>query len=117
MEEWQRDMDKMAELGFTCLHGFAEWHDIEYKKGVFDFSDKLNIGDDILITDVTGNRYTYLISDIKSSKSISKDHLSKLNFDFLILSHPSALTSWSGRLKLRFRPRPSGGPLFSSGAG
>ncbi|MBE6704660.1 MAG: glycosyl hydrolase family protein [Ruminococcaceae bacterium] len=38
MEEWQRDMDKMAELGFTCLHGFAEWHDIEYKKGVFDFS-------------------------------------------------------------------------------
>ena len=54
------------------------------RKGVFDFSDKLNIGDDILITDVTGNRYTYLISDIKSSKSISKDHLSKLNFDFLI---------------------------------
>jgi len=38
MDEWQRDMDKMAELGFNCLHGFAEWHDIEYKKGVFDFS-------------------------------------------------------------------------------
>jgi len=38
MSEWQQDMDKMAELGFTCLHGFAEWHDIEYEKSVFDFS-------------------------------------------------------------------------------
>ena len=38
MEEWDRDMKIMAELGYTCLHGFAEWHDIEYKKGVFDFT-------------------------------------------------------------------------------
>ena len=38
IEEWQRDMNTMAELGYTCLHGFAEWHDIEYEKGKFDFS-------------------------------------------------------------------------------
>ena len=38
MCEWQGDMNKMAELGFTCLHGFAEWHDIEYEKGRFDFT-------------------------------------------------------------------------------
>ena len=38
MSEWQGDMNKMAELGFTCLHGFAEWHDIEYEKGKFDFT-------------------------------------------------------------------------------
>ena len=38
LEEWDRDMQKMAELGYSCLHGFAEWHDIEYKKGIFDFS-------------------------------------------------------------------------------
>ena len=38
MEEWDRDMKTMAELGYTCLHGFAEWHDIEYEKGVFDFT-------------------------------------------------------------------------------
>ena len=39
IEEWESDMAKMAELGYTCLHGFAEWHDIEYEKGVFDFSE------------------------------------------------------------------------------
>jgi len=38
MEEWDKDMKNMAELGYTCLHGFAEWHDIEYKKGVYDFT-------------------------------------------------------------------------------
>lgn len=38
MEEWDRDMKTMAELGYTCLHGFAEWHDIEYEKGRFDFT-------------------------------------------------------------------------------
>ena len=38
IEEWQRDMNTMAELGYTCLHGFAEWHDIEYEKGIFDFT-------------------------------------------------------------------------------
>jgi len=38
MEEWDGDMKNMAELGYTCLHGFAEWHDIEYEKGHFDFT-------------------------------------------------------------------------------
>lgn len=38
MEEWDRDMQNMKELGYTCLHGFAEWHDIEYEKGRFDFT-------------------------------------------------------------------------------
>lgn len=38
MSDWDNDMKKMAELGYTCLHGFAEWHDIEYQKGIFDFS-------------------------------------------------------------------------------
>ena len=38
MEEWDRDMQNMAKLGYTCLHGFAEWHDIEYEKGRFDFT-------------------------------------------------------------------------------
>ena len=45
MEEWDRDMKTMAELGYTCLHGFAEWHDIEYEKGRFDFTkiEELNL--------------------------------------------------------------------------
>jgi len=38
MEEWDRDLQNMAEAGFTVVHGFAEWHDIEYDKGHFDFS-------------------------------------------------------------------------------
>lgn len=38
MEEWKQDMANMARLGYTCLHGFAEWHDIEYEKGRFDFT-------------------------------------------------------------------------------
>ncbi len=38
MEEWDNDMKNMADLGYTCLHGFAEWHDIEYEKGHFDFT-------------------------------------------------------------------------------
>lgn len=38
MEEWDRDMKNMADLGYNCLHGFAEWHDIEYEKGRFEFT-------------------------------------------------------------------------------
>jgi len=38
MEEWDNDMKNMSLLGYTCVHGFAEWHDIEYEKGRFDFS-------------------------------------------------------------------------------
>lgn len=38
MEEWEQDIKNMAELGFNCIHGFAEWHDIEYNKGEFDFT-------------------------------------------------------------------------------
>lgn len=38
IEEWESDLKTMAQLGYTCVHGFAEWHDIEYKKGSFDFS-------------------------------------------------------------------------------
>lgn len=38
MSEWDKDLKNMAELGYTCLHGFAEWHDIEYDKGHFDFT-------------------------------------------------------------------------------
>lgn len=38
LEEFDRDMKTMSELGYTCLHGFAEWHDIEYEKGHYDFT-------------------------------------------------------------------------------
>ena len=38
MEEWDKDLKTMKELGFSCVHGFAEWHDIEYEKGRFDFT-------------------------------------------------------------------------------
>ena len=37
MEEWDKDMATMAKLGYNCLHGFVEWHDVEYEKGRFDF--------------------------------------------------------------------------------
>ena len=33
IEEWEQDIKNIAELGYNCVHGFAEWHDIEYKKG------------------------------------------------------------------------------------
>lgn len=35
---WDGDIKTMSELGYTCLHGFAEWWRIEYVKGQFDFS-------------------------------------------------------------------------------
>lgn len=38
MEEWDNDMKNMADLGYRVVHGFAEWHQIEYEKGKFDFS-------------------------------------------------------------------------------
>ncbi|MCR5264706.1 MAG: beta-galactosidase [Clostridiales bacterium] len=38
MSEWENDIRNMAKSGFNVLHGFAEWHDIEYEKGSFDFS-------------------------------------------------------------------------------
>ncbi len=37
-KEWDKDFENMAKMGYTCVHGFAEWHDIEYEKGKFDFS-------------------------------------------------------------------------------
>lgn len=38
MSEWDADFARMEKLGFNCVHGFAEWHEIEYEKGKFDFS-------------------------------------------------------------------------------
>lgn len=38
ISQWDKDFENMQRMGFTCVHGFAEWHDIEYNKGVFDFS-------------------------------------------------------------------------------
>lgn len=38
-EEWDKDLKGMADSGYSVVHGFAEWHDIEYEKGKFDFSD------------------------------------------------------------------------------
>ncbi len=38
IEEWDNDLKNMAELGYNCVHGFAEWHDIEYEKGRIDFT-------------------------------------------------------------------------------
>lgn len=38
MEEWDNDFKNMKELGYTCVHGFCEWHDVEKEKGVFDFT-------------------------------------------------------------------------------
>lgn len=38
IEQWEQDIKNMADLGYNCIHGFAEWHDIEYNKGEFDFS-------------------------------------------------------------------------------
>ena len=35
--EWEADIKRMSELGFTCLHGFCEWSRIERTEGVFDF--------------------------------------------------------------------------------
>ena len=37
--EWPKDIAKMKELGYQCLHGFCEWSRIEKEKGVYDFSD------------------------------------------------------------------------------
>jgi beta-galactosidase len=39
IDSWQNDLEKMADLGYKCFHGFAEWHDIEKKDNVFDFSN------------------------------------------------------------------------------
>ena len=40
MSEWENDIRTMSELGYTCLHGFAEWWRIEKQKGVFDFTEQ-----------------------------------------------------------------------------
>lgn len=38
MDQWEGDLKNMAEAGYNCVHGFAEWHDVEYEKGKYDFS-------------------------------------------------------------------------------
>ena len=38
--EWEQDIRRMAEMGYTCLHGFSEWWRVEKQKGVFDFSEQ-----------------------------------------------------------------------------
>ncbi len=37
-EDWDRDLGRIRELGFSCLHAFVEWHSIEREPGRFDFS-------------------------------------------------------------------------------
>ena len=39
MAEWDADIRRMAEMGFSCLHGFAEWWRIEKRKGEYDFTE------------------------------------------------------------------------------
>jgi len=36
-DEWEADVVKMRELGYTCLHGFCEWSRVERREGEFDF--------------------------------------------------------------------------------
>lgn len=38
--EWEQDIRRMAEMGYTCLHGFSEWWRVEKQKGIFDFSEQ-----------------------------------------------------------------------------
>ena len=38
-DEWPADLKRIKEMGFECVHGFAEWSQIEKTRGVYDFSE------------------------------------------------------------------------------
>ena len=38
VSQWPQDFANMKCLGFNCVHGFSEWHDVEAQEGIFDFS-------------------------------------------------------------------------------
>ena len=67
------------------------------RKGQMDYVKELSVGDSLYITDMTGNRYTYQISDILISKDVDRDTLCSsdaqltifvkhsMNFEYTIL--------------------------------
>ncbi len=44
-EEWDADLQKMKDLGFTCVNIFAAWQRIERQEGLFDFHEVDHIVD------------------------------------------------------------------------
>ena len=55
-------------------------------EGQFDFLENISIGDSVFITDVTGARYSYAVSDIKDIKKASKDEFYNFEYDVLLFS-------------------------------
>lgn len=54
------------------------------RKGQFDFAKEISVGDVISITDMTGNRFSYEVSDIRYSEHADEEALSRREDDLTI---------------------------------
>lgn len=54
--------------------------------GQFDFMKQITVGDDVHITDVTGARFTYTVSDIELTRDVSSKNLAKRDADLIFFA-------------------------------
>lgn len=55
-------------------------------KGQMDYLHKVSIGDTVTVTDVSGDRYSYIIKDIKKKRSASAEALTSEEADLILFA-------------------------------
>ncbi|MBQ2729623.1 MAG: hypothetical protein IJF69_02490 [Clostridia bacterium] len=58
-------------------------------EGQFDFMKNITIGDEVFITDVEGQRYSYTVCDIGKTDDVSTEKLTELEADLLLFARNS----------------------------
>ncbi len=72
------------------------------RSGQLDFPEKISIGDSVYITDMTGARFSYEVSDIRRTKDVSSENLTEGNHDLtLFAKNKKSLDYTVVRLKLK----------------
>ena len=63
--------------------------------GQFDFMKQITGGDLITVTDMTGMRYSYLVSDVQKTKDVSYENLTSLDADLVLFARENYGTGYT----------------------
>lgn len=55
-------------------------------KGQFDFMETISLDDTIFVTDLTGDRYSYRVTDIEKTEDVSTKHLTEEPADLILFA-------------------------------
>lgn len=58
-------------------------------KGQFDFIKKISNGDIVSVTDATGQRFSYTVTDIRKTKDVSTENLTSKDCDLVLFARNS----------------------------